>query len=255
MNNKHNNRNIRESYIKFLNNIINQKILYEMSRHDYSGPSSVDDYRKKCLFSLNFIPNLSGSSNSVYNAQRNIERQFSEYYSNSFRQRCVLNNTVSKRTKFLQPIVITCFDVEGSRYTQGQGLTSMPHYHGVVLLHHDTVDLFFRGICEVDDGYQIVRPAQAIKSIVMTNIPTEADTLRFLDYSTKYSSILSSADANYCPFGFYPSTSKYFPFWKIYSNHDIGGNFTSEFGQFTASPTTTYSIPVPDPRGRIEPLL
>lgn len=213
------NKKIRKAYIELFSDVIDSKINYEMSMPHYKGPLTANDYRKKCLFSLTVQPNSSGNTVSIYNAQRNIERQFSEYYSKVFRQRCVHNHSMTKRTKFLQPLVITCFDVEGSRFRRDQGWTSVPHYHGLVLFHHDTTDTFFRGIrsdTEVDGQYRIVKPHPVINSIFMDSIPTRDDMRKFLDYSTKYSKVLTNQDTNYCPANFYPMASKYFNFWRYY---------------------------------------
>ncbi|MEY9199101.1 hypothetical protein ABIA16_004217 [Sinorhizobium fredii] len=213
------NRDIRQAFIEFFSEIITSKIKYEMSSPNYTGPDTVEQYRKNCLFALTVQPNSSGYATSVISAQRMIERKFSEYYAQSFRHRCVHNLAMSNRTKFLQPIVITCFDVEGTRYRQDHGSTSIPHYHGLVLFHHDTTDLFFRRLRyeALDDGaYRITRPHSSINSILLKNIPTENDMSAFLSYSTKYSSILTRTSCNDSPFNIYPFRSKYFPFWNEY---------------------------------------
>lgn len=223
---------IREAYIEFFSDIVKSKIKYEMSSPKYTGPATVEEYQKSCLFALTVQPSSSGNASSLVSAQRMLERKFSEYYAQSFRLHCVHSSVMSNRTKFLQPIVITCFDVEGTRYRQDNGSTSVPHYHGIVLFHHDTAGLFFQRLRyepHGDGAYRVARPHSSINSIFLKNISTESDMLAFLRYSTKYSSILTNTAYNSSPVNIYPLRSKYFPFWNEYPlmTEKIGDGATS----------------------------
>ena len=174
---------------------------------------------EKCLFSITIQRSIYAGNKSSFAAQTELKRAFSHYYSNIFRNLCVTNTAVTSRTKFLQPLVITCFDVEGSRFNNRVQTTSNPHYHGIVLFHHRTIDLFLhrmRGRLQDDGTYRITHPFQTVQAIHLERLTTEPDVATFLHYSTKHCKFLRGNHNNYSSFDVYPFKSSYFPFWEYY---------------------------------------
>ncbi len=102
----------------------------------------------------------------------------------------------------------------------------MPHFHGAILFHHDTVSDYFRRntVKELEDGgLQIIPPSALIHSLYLKNIPTEADLRRYLDYSLKYRGALTDTQTSYCPQRIYPEKSKHYPFWEYFAKMEKAG--------------------------------
>lgn len=219
-------KEIKEATVIWSTELIAAKIYYEMNRPGYAGPATFEDYYKQCLFGITAHPKKSSTGSHVFNAQLRMETQFSDFYAQDLRLRCTKNLICSKRTKFLQPLVIACFDIEGTRGGSAGDFTSMPHFHGVILFHHDTVSDYFKrnAVKELEDGgFQIIPPSGLIKSLYLKNIPTEGDLKRYLDYSLKYRGALTDNQSSYCPHRIYPETSKHYPFWEYLANMEDAG--------------------------------
>jgi hypothetical protein len=215
--NHHQTKEIQQATTEWFFHLIEAKINYEMTRPGYIGPQTFQDYCSRCLFAITAHAPRSTTGGPVFNAQLRLQNLFGDYYANDLRIRCIRSLTATSRTKFLQPMVITGFDIESTRHGNSRNFTSLPHYHGVILFHHDTVDDYFgRTRCKVlrDGGLEIIPPSGLLKSLYLKNLPTEADAKQYLHYSLKYNRAAIDAQHSYCPHQIYPEKSKYYPFWQ-----------------------------------------
>jgi hypothetical protein len=194
-----------------------------MNSPNYIGPSTEQDYISKCLFALTVSTPPSRAWISLYKAQENSRNSFSALYAKELRLWGIRNKKLNRRNASLQPLVMTFFDVEGSRHSQGGKGATMPHYHGIVLLHHDTVEEFLRHLTrnELNRSYSKSKPTCDFSSIHLQPLPSFDDTRRFLDYSTKYSTIIADGRINHSPSNIYPEKSKYYPFYEHHKTAKI----------------------------------
>ncbi|MDR6819576.1 hypothetical protein J2X76_004768 [Neorhizobium sp. 2083] len=214
---KHSHTNsIRLASIDHSIDLIKSKINYEMNNPNYIGPSTEQDYISKCLFALTVSTPPSRAWAPLYKAQENARSSFSALYAKELRLWGIRNKKLNKRNANLQPLVMTFFDVEGSRHSQGGKGATMPHYHGIVLLHHDTVEEFLQHLTrnELDRSYSKSKPTYDFSSIHLQPLPSYNDARRFLEYSTKYSKIIDDYRINHSHSIILPEESKYFSFFE-----------------------------------------
>ncbi|MCQ1772875.1 hypothetical protein NOI24_16315 [Neorhizobium galegae] len=213
-------KNIRLANTKHTIDLIKSKIQYEMERPNYSGPSTVSEYIETHLFSLTVSTRSLSKPVTIHKAQETLKARFSTLYAEQIRLWGIENTKLNKRNAHLQPLVITFFDVEGSRHSQAATTATMPHYHGVILIHHDAIHEFLRHLTrnQLDGTYGMSKPSSHFSSIYLQPLPTFADAERFLGYSAKYTKHNADTNNNYNLTGYYPEKSKYFPFYEYVKN-------------------------------------
>lgn len=156
-------------------------------------------------------------------AQERLSHEFNEYQVRVLARQLMDCGKLTSRNRKLMPLSFMAIDIEGTRHNHFDTVTTVPHGHGAMLFHADTMCNFRTANAKhrkEDGSFEIKNPTPGILLIKFIPINKPSDLRNFIHYSLKYAIKLCSDQISWQPYNFYPPHSSNYPFWEFLQHDD-----------------------------------